>query len=130
MCFEIETIDPETGKKHNFYKAIKFLRIRRLPKNAKQSTAFMDMQTQIMSGVYEGGYNLITIIANMIKPVPLGLLFLYGVQGTGSNIDDAKYVVTTPSALVSYTLPPEMFKENTIEISLDSSMLPAVRRTT
>ena len=90
MCFEIETIDPETGKKHNFYKAIKFLRIRRLPKNAKQSTAFMDMQTQIMSGVYEGGYNLITIIANMIKPVPLGLLFLYGVQGTGSNIDDAK----------------------------------------
>lgn len=42
--------------------------------------------------------------------------------GVLSGLSDAKYVVTTPSALVSYTLPPEMFKENTIEISLDFSM--------
>ena len=90
LCYEIESINPDTGEKLHFFKAIKLARVIRLPKAAKQSTSFMDMQTQILSGVYEGQYNLITVIANIIDPVPLGLLFLYGVQGVGENIDEAK----------------------------------------
>jgi len=90
LCYEIESINPETGEKLHFYKALKFVRIIRLPKAAKQSTSFMDQQSQILSSVYENGYNLVTIIANIIKPVPLGLLFLYGVQGVGKDIEEAK----------------------------------------
>lgn len=92
LCYEIESINPETGEKLHFYKAIKLARVIRLPKSAKQSTAFMDMQQQILTAVYRGGYNLITIIANIIEPVPLGLLFLYGVQGVGSTIEEAKQI--------------------------------------
>ena len=90
LCYEIETVDPETGKRHRLYKALKFARVERLPKSAKQSTSFMDMQAQVLSGVHEQGYNLVTIIANMIRPVAEGLLFLYGVQGVSEDIDDAK----------------------------------------
>ena len=86
LCYEIESINPETGEKLHFYKALKFVRVIRLPKSAKESTSFMDMQQQILSGVYQGGYNLVTVIANIIEPEPVGLLFLYGVQGTGSDI--------------------------------------------
>lgn len=50
----------------------------------------MDMHTQIIAGANENAYNLVTVIANIIKPIPLGLLFLYGVQGVADNIEDAK----------------------------------------
>ena len=90
LCYKIATIDPETGVKTILYKAVKFARVDRLPKSAKQSTSFMDMQSQVLSAVYEQGYNLVTIIANVIKPTPEGLMYLYGVQGVSDNIDDAK----------------------------------------
>lgn len=90
LCYELETIDPDTGKTIHYFKAIKFCRVQRLPKNAKQSTSLMDMQAQILAGAHENGYNLITVIANVIKPKALGLLYLYGVQGVADNIGDAK----------------------------------------
>lgn len=90
LCYEIECVNPDTGEKLHFFKAIKFLRVIRLPKGAKQSTSLMDMHTQVIAGANENAYNLVTIIANIIKPVPLGLLFLYGVQGVADNIEDAK----------------------------------------
>ncbi len=90
FCYKLETMDPETGKTNILYKAVKFARVTRLPKSAKQSTSFMDMQTQVLSAVHEQGYNLITAIANVIKPRPEGLMYLYGVQGVSDDIDDAK----------------------------------------
>lgn len=90
MCYHIEAIDPETGISAKLYKAIRFARVDRLPKSAKQSTSLMDMQAQVLSAVYEQGYNLITLIANVIRPVPEGLMYLYGIQGVSDNIDDAK----------------------------------------
>lgn len=90
LCYELETMNPENGKRSHLYKAIKFARVIRLPADAKQSTAFMDMQEQVLSGVHEGGYNFVTIIANVIKPVSLGLLYLYGVQGVSESLIRAK----------------------------------------
>ena len=90
MCFEIEVMDPNTGETHHLYKAIKFARVERLPKSAKQSTSFMEMMAQVLSAAYEQGYNMVTVIANIIEPVPVGLLFLYGVQGVADTMEEAK----------------------------------------
>ena len=90
LCYELEAMNPETGEKLHFFKAIKFLRIIRLPKGAKQSTSLMDKHTEILAGTSENAINLVVLIANVIEPVPLGLLFLYGVQGIGRTIDEAK----------------------------------------
>lgn len=92
LCYELEVMNPDTGERTHFYKAIKFARIIRLPANAKQSTSFMDMQQQILSGVHECNYNMITVIANIIKPVALGLLYLYGIQGVSENLEEAKEI--------------------------------------
>ena len=51
LCYELETINPDTGEKYHFYKAIKFCRVIRLPKDAKQSTSFMDKHAQVLSAV-------------------------------------------------------------------------------
>jgi hypothetical protein len=90
LCYELEAMNPETGEKLHFFKAIKFLRVIRLPKGAKQSTALMDKHMEILAGTSENAINLVVMIANIIEPVPLGLLFLYGVQGIGCTIDEAK----------------------------------------
>lgn len=90
LCYHMETMNPDTGEHIRFYKAIKFLKIERLPASAKQSTAFMDMQSQILSAVWENGYNLVTVIANVIHPVPIGLLYLYGLQGVSKSLKAAK----------------------------------------
>lgn len=89
LCYEMESIDPHTGERHHYYKAIKLARVIRIPKGMKQSTALMDMQTQVMTAIYEQEYNFICVIANIRDPA-LGLLFLYGVQGVSSTLDGAK----------------------------------------
>lgn len=90
MCYEMESIDPHTGEKQHYYKALKLCRVIRVPKGMKQSTALMDMQTQVMTAVYEQEINFICVIANIREPVALGLLFLYGVQGVSKTLDGAK----------------------------------------
>uniref|UniRef100_UPI0026DCEAC1 serine-rich protein n=1 Tax=Lachnoclostridium phocaeense TaxID=1871021 RepID=UPI0026DCEAC1 len=90
LCYELEVMNPDTGERTHFYKAIKLARVIRVPANAKQSTSFMDMQMQILSGVHERGLNMVTIIANVIKPVAIGLLYLYGVQGVSEDLEEAK----------------------------------------
>jgi hypothetical protein len=76
LHYEIEVMDPKTGEDTKLFKALRLGRVTRLPKGAKQSLALMDMHAQILASVYEQGYNMVTVIANIIDPVPLGLLFL------------------------------------------------------
>ena len=90
LMYEMEVLNPVSGEKIHFYKALCFARVIRLPADAVQSTAFMDMQQQVLTAVYELNIKLVTIIANVKKPVPIGLLYLYGVQGTGSTPESAK----------------------------------------
>ena len=94
LCYLFETVDPHSGEVHRLYKAIRFCRVKRMPASMKQSTTLMDMQEKIMASVWENGYNLITVIANVIKPKPIGLLYLYGLQGVSANLDEAKRIAS------------------------------------
>ena len=90
LCYEMEVMNPSTGERIHCYKAIKMARVIRLPADAKQSTALMDMQEQVLTAVNQQNANLITIIANVLKPVAVGLLYIYGIQGVASTINKAK----------------------------------------
>ena len=91
LMYELEMME-ENGSVVHFYKAVKFTRIIRLPKSAKQSESFMDMHGQVLAAIWERNIKLLTIIANLLKPVPLGLLYLYGVQGVSTTPDEAKAI--------------------------------------
>jgi hypothetical protein len=90
MVYRMEILDANTNEVYEVYKAIKLLRIIRLPKSAKQLNSFMDMHAQWLAGVWENKINFITMIANMIEPVPVGLVFMYGCQGVSSDLESAK----------------------------------------
>lgn len=92
LCYELEVKKPDTGQKQKIYKALCFARVIRPPKEAKQSLTYMDMHEQLLAGVYERQYNLVTVICNIIRPVALGLLYLYGIQGVAHDIETAKEI--------------------------------------
>lgn len=91
LMYELQ-VEEAPGKFVKFFKAVKIVRIVRLPKSAKQSEAFMDMHTGVLRGVWERNIKLLTIIANIIEPDPVGLLFCYGVQGVATTEEDAKKI--------------------------------------
>lgn len=88
LMYELEVDDGST--KVRLFKAVKVVRVYRLPKSAKQSESFMDMHAQVLTGVWETNVKMVTIIANMLTPEPLGLLFCYGVQGIAKTEEEAK----------------------------------------
>ena len=92
LMYELEMME-ENGNIIHFYKAVKFTRVIRLPKSAKQSESFMDMHGQVLAAVWERNIKLLTIIANLLHPVALGLLYLYGVQGVSDTPEKAKEIV-------------------------------------
>lgn len=63
LCYEMEVMNPSTGERIHCYKAIKMARVIRLPADAKQSTALMDMQIQQGRQAY--------IICPMVEQNPL-----------------------------------------------------------
>lgn len=91
LCYKIEVMNPGTGEKNTLYKALKFYRVERLPKSAKESKSFMDMHSQILSALYENNTDFVTVIANIMEPA-FGLLFLYGVQGVSKDLQEAKFI--------------------------------------
>lgn len=91
----------EDGSVEHIFKAIKFMRLIRLPKSAKQSEVFMDMQSQVLSGIWGKGINFVTVIANILKPNPLGLLYLYGVQGVAPTLEEAIEIANNDFAAIA-----------------------------
>jgi len=100
LLFELDITD-KTGEVRRVYKAIRLLRILRLPAIMKQALSFMQMHQQLLAGVWERGLNMVTIMANMIKPVSLGFLFLYGVQGIAETQSEAKKAADMDYAALS-----------------------------
>ena len=72
-----------------FYKATAFFRLQRVAKQSKENKKFLEVHTDIVRAMYSTNITIIMLVANILKPNPQGLAFLYGVQATGSSVDEA-----------------------------------------
>lgn len=78
------------NKYERVFKAIKLVKIKRVPKKDLGVGAWVEMQTGVITGFYQNQINYIQIFANICKPRKEGLIFAYGVQGvSGKNIEEA-----------------------------------------
>lgn len=91
LLFDFEKeISP--GRYERVYKAIKLVKIKRVPKKDLTMASFLQMQEGVVTGYYQNQINYIQIFANIIHPKRLGLIYAYGCQGISSNsIQEAKY---------------------------------------
>lgn len=103
MLYELEMKNTD-GSKKIVYKAIKLLKIDRLPKQIKQEVNFMKIHGEILSGLWERQANLVTLIANILDPEPIGLLFCYGIQAVSEDLDDAKRIAENDFSALSAAL--------------------------
>lgn len=80
------------NKYERVYKAIKLVKIKRVPKKDLTIGSFLQMQEGVVTGYYQNQINYIQIFANIIKPNRLGLIYAYGCQGVSSeSIEEAKH---------------------------------------
>lgn len=80
------------NKYERIFKAIKLVKIKRVPKKDLGIGAWVEMQTGVITGLYQNQVNYIQIFANICKPRKEGLIFAYGVQGvSNSSIEEAMH---------------------------------------
>lgn len=80
------------NKYERVFKAIKLVKIKRVPNKDLGIGAWVEMQTGVITGFYQNQINYIQIFANICKPRKEGLIFAYGVQGvSGKNIEEAMH---------------------------------------
>lgn len=103
LMYELELHEPGGNIVH-FYKAIKLTRVIRLPKNSKQSESFMSMHAQVLAAIWERNIKLLTVIANLLNPVPLGMMYMYGVQGVAETEEKAKMIADNDFIALSSVL--------------------------
>ena len=72
-----------------FYKATRFFRLTRVSKVDKENKKFMEIHTDIIRAMYHTNSTIIHVIGNILKPEPIGLIYLAGVQSTGNTPADA-----------------------------------------
>lgn len=69
------------GKYKRVYKAIKLVKIKRVPKKDLALSSYLKMQEGVLTGYNQNNINYIQIMANIVKPYKHGLVYAYGVQG-------------------------------------------------
>ena len=101
LMYEFEMED-ESGNIMHLFKCVKLVRIVRLPKGMKQSTTMMRVHARMLQSIWQRNIKFVTVIANILTPVPFGLMYLYGVQGIATTEEDAKNIAMMDyNALVS-----------------------------
>lgn len=83
-------------KYERVFKAIKLIKLKRIPKKDLGIGAFLEMQAGVITGYYQQQINYIQIFANICKPRKEGLIYAYGAQGvSGSSIEEAMHSADT-----------------------------------
>lgn len=90
LLFDFEQ-EVSPGKYERIFKAIKMIKIERIPKKELTLSNFLNMHAGVITGWNMNQINYLQIVANVTKPYKKGLIFAYGVQGvSNSSIDEAK----------------------------------------
>jgi len=106
IIVEMEIRD-NTGRPVHLYKAVRFLKILKLPDLTQGDVKIMDKQEQINAALYENEVKAISILArieNTGEQRPLGLIQLYGVQGVDHDLSVAKWIADNDFAGLRATL--------------------------
>ena len=92
-CIEFKVwLTDDDGVMRPYWKAVKLGRIVRVPVWLREDVKLMQLQDDIIAGAWESGLNYITLLANIIKPKPFGLLQCYGVQVLGDSPEEVRYL--------------------------------------
>ena len=81
----------DSERRNGFYKTVKLLKIVKVPQQLRERESLLGIHAEVLSGLWVNNIVFINIIANIINNDRgrKGLLFLYGVEGTGSTLEES-----------------------------------------
>lgn len=87
----------DAGKIDSFWKAVKLIRVNRVPVKLRTNMEMMDIHRDICSSMWEDRTCFINLIGNSTVS-RIGTIFAYGVQATGKEPGEAKYIADAKMA--------------------------------
>ena len=72
-----------------YYKATRYFRLIRVSKTDSANKKMMETHADVIRSAFFAKINLIVTIGNIVTPEPLGLLYCFGVQSTGTSPAEA-----------------------------------------
>lgn len=100
FCYELEQLNPGAPSADHFFKAVRLIRLTRVPRYLRQS-ATTEQFRDLLAGLREKRVLFLNIIAKSPK---LPLVFAYGVQGVGSTIEEATAAADEAYAALTFSL--------------------------
>jgi hypothetical protein len=91
IIYELER-EKNNGEIVRMYKAISFLRLIHVAKESKENKKFMEIHTDIYRSMCMANIDTVEVIANIMQPEPIGIVLMYGVQGVGATLEEAKRI--------------------------------------
>lgn len=90
LMFNIRVREEGETEWTEMWKAVKLLRLKALPRRFREEETLLTTWDDVLIGLHDEDVNFITLIANILKPERIGLVFCYGVQAVAEYKEDAQ----------------------------------------
>lgn len=104
LMFNIKVKEEGEEEWTEMWKAVKLLRLLALPKRFREEEMLLSTWDDVLIGLHDEDVNFITLIANILKPERIGLLYCYGVQSVAETKEEAQHKAEVAYAALSSSI--------------------------
>ena len=90
LMFNIRVKEDYEDEWTEMWKAVKLLRITGIPRAIRDTDSLMAAWDDVLTGLHDSDVNFITLMANILKPERIGLVYCYGVQAVAETAEEAQ----------------------------------------
>lgn len=104
LMFNIKVREEGEEDWTEMWKAVKLLRLTALPRRFREMEMLLSSWDDVLIGLHDEDVNFITLIANILKPERIGMVFCYGVQAVAENKEDAQHKADVAYAALAQSI--------------------------
>lgn len=90
LMFNIRLKEDHEEEWTEMWKCVKLLRLKGFPRILREGNNLLKIWDDVLIGLHDEDINFITLIANILKPTRIGLVYCYGVQSVAETPEKAK----------------------------------------
>lgn len=90
LLFNIRLKEDHEEEWTEMWKCVKLLRLKGFPRLMREDSNLLKIWDDVLIGLHDEDINFITVMANILNPVRIGLVYCYGVQSVAETPEKAK----------------------------------------
>lgn len=104
LMFNIRVKEENEEEWTEMWKAVKLLRIKSIPRRFREEEQLLTTWDDVLIGMHDKDVNFITLMANILKPERIGLVFCYGIQSVAETAEEAQKMASAGYQALAQTL--------------------------